>query len=59
MSTCAGSLPTPNYWPQCAPYDEKGLVLRQNASKYGQEAEKRDTQAEFVRHILELGRRSP
>jgi hypothetical protein len=42
------------YWPQCAPYDERGLVLRQNASKYGQDAEKRDTQAEIVRHILEF-----
>lgn len=42
------------YWPQCAPYDEKGLVLRQNVSKYGQGAEKRDTQAEIVRHIVEF-----
>ena len=42
------------YWPQCAPYDEKGVVLRQNASKYGKDAEKRDTQAEIVRHIVEF-----
>lgn len=44
------------YWPQCAPFDGEGRVLRQNASKYAPSkaapvADKRDTQAEIVRSI--------
>src|SRR4051812_44277992 len=35
------------YWPQCAPYDDKVGVLRQNSSKRVTEAGKVGTQAEI------------